>query len=136
MQKFLGIILGIVFLVVGVFLYFKNSNLVKNCTVETVATVVDMKQELSTDEDGTSYIYYPIIEYKVNDDTVRVVVSSGSSTPAYNIGEEISVLYNPNKKKEFIVKGDNSSNIFSIAFMVIGVLVTGYGIKMALGKNQ
>jgi len=136
MQKFLGIILGIVFLVVGVFLYFKNSNLVKNCTVETVATVVDMKQELSTDEDGTSYMYYPIIEYKVNDDTVRVVVSSGSSTPAYNIGEEISVLYNPNKKKEFIVKGDNSSNIFSIAFMVIGVLVTGYGIKMALGKNQ
>ena len=116
-------------------MYFKNSNLVKNCTIQTDATVVDMKQELSSDDDGTSYVYYPIIEYMVDEDIVRVVMSSGSSRPAYDIDEKITILYNPNKVKEFIVEGDKTSNIFSIIFMVIGLFVTGYGIKMAVKKD-
>ena len=65
MQRFIVVIVGVIFLAVGGFMYFKNANLVKNCTVEAVATVVDMKQDLSTDDTTTSYIYYPIIEYNV-----------------------------------------------------------------------
>lgn len=134
MQRFLGIIFGILFIGVGIFMYFKNTNLVKNCTVETVATVVDMKQELSTDSDGSSYLYYPIIEYKAGENTVRVTMDSGSSTPRYNINDKITVLYNPNNTKEFIVKGEKISNIFSIVFIILGVIVTGFGIKMAIKK--
>ena len=135
MQRFLGIIVGVIFIVVGVFMYIKNNYLVKNCTVEAVATVVDMKQEFSTDDTGGSYMYYPIIEYEANGNTVRVVTDNGSSTPQYNINDKINILYNPNKTKEYIVKGDKSSNIFSIVFMVLGVLITGYGIKLAIKKN-
>ena len=135
MQRFLGIIVGILFLGIGIFLYIKNDNLVKNCTVETQATVVDMKQEISSDTDSTTFMYYPIIEYKVNEDTIRVTMDKASNTPKYNINETIAILYNPKKVKEFIVKGDQSSNIFSIVFMAIGVLVTGAGVKMALKKD-
>lgn len=135
MQRFLGIIVGILFLGIGIFLYIKNDNLVKNCTVETQATVVDMKQEISSDTDSTTFMYYPIIEYKVNEDTIRVTMDKASNTPKYNINETITILYNPKKVKEFIVKGDQSSNIFSIVFMAIGVLVTGAGVKMALKKD-
>ena len=134
MQRFLGIIVGILFLVVGVFMYFKNNNLIKNCTVEAIATVVDMKQELSTDSDDASYLYYPIIEYKAGANTIRVTMDSGSSTPRYNINDKITVLYNPNNTKEFIVKGEKGSNIFSIVFIILGVIVTGFGIKMAIKK--
>lgn len=134
MQRFLGIIFGILFIGVGIFMYFKNNNLVKNCTVEAIATVVDMKQELSTDSDGSSYLYYPIIEYKAGENTVRVTMDSGSSTPRYNINDKITVLYNPNNTKEFIVKGEKTSNIFSIVFIILGVIVTGFGIKMAIKK--
>ena len=136
MQRFIGIIMGVIFLAVGGFLYIKNDSLAKNCTEEVKATVVDMKRDLNTDSDGvTDYMYYPIIEYIANGNTVRVTMDSGSSTPAYDIDEKITILYNPNKQKEFIVKGDKSSNIMSIVFIVLGVFVTGYGVKMAIKKD-
>ena len=136
-QRFLVMIVGIIFLGLGVFLYFKNDRLVKNCTEETLATVVDMKQEFSTDADSAStYIYYPILEYQVNDDTIRVTMDKGSSTPAYNINDKITILYNPNNTKEFLVKGDSSSNIFTIILVVLGVFVTGYGVKIAIKKES
>ena len=135
MQRFLVLIVGIIFISISVFLYFKNEHLIKNCTVETEATVVDMKQELSNDDSSSMYTYYPIIEYQAEGNMLRETIDKGSSTPAYEIDEKITILYNPDKTNEFIVKGDNSSNIFSIVFLFIGVIVTGYGIKIAITKN-
>ena len=94
-----------------------------------------MKQEISTDDDGSSYIYYPIIEYKVDDNTIRATMDSGSSVVKYDIDEEINILYNPDKPKEFIIKGEKSSSIIGIVVMAVGTLVTVLGIKMALQKN-
>ena len=136
MKRFAVIIVGIIFLAVGIFMFVKNNTLVKNCTEETTATVVDMKEDLSADGDGTTYIYYPIIEYKVGNNPIRVTMSSGSSTPRYNVNDKITILYNPNNTKEFIVKGEMSSSIFSIVFMVLGVFVTGYGAFIALKKES
>ena len=136
MQKFLALIIGVVFLGLGIFMYVKNDNLIKNCTTETTATVVDMKQELSSDTDSTtSYMYYPIIEYVVDGNTIRTQIDSGSSSPKYNINEKITILYNPNKVKEFIVKGEKTLSIFSIVFMALGALISVYGIKEALSKK-
>lgn len=137
MKRYMVLLIGIIFLAVGGFMFYRNNTLAKNCTEETQATVVDMKQEFSTDSDSTtSYIYYPIIEYSVGENTVRATMSSGSSTPAYSINQKITILYNPNKTKEFIVKGDQSSNIFSIVFMALGVFVTGYGVVVAIKKEN
>ncbi|MBQ8892613.1 MAG: DUF3592 domain-containing protein [Bacilli bacterium] len=135
MQRFMGIILGVLFLGIGIFLYFKTNNLVKNCTVETEAVVVGMKQEDSTDDVGTSYVYYPIIEYDADGKAIRVTMDKGSSNPTYNVGDKLTILYNPNKTNEFIVKGDMSSNIFTILLIAMGVFVTGYGIKVAVKKD-
>lgn len=132
MQRFIGVIVGIIFLAAGIFLYYKNDYLVKNCTAKASATVVEMKEDFSDD----SYIYYPIIEYKVNEDNIRVVMDKGSNPPAYSINEKISILYNPNKTDEFIVEGDSSSNIFSIIMMILGVAVTGYGIVMIFKRES
>lgn len=135
MKRFLGLIIGIVFIIVGVSLYIRNDRLVKNCTEEVEATVVDMKQELSTDDNGLNYMYYPIIEYVVDGNTIRATMDSGSSTPKYDLNEKITILYNPNKVKEFIVKGDKTLNMFTIIFTALGILITGYGFKMALTKE-
>ncbi len=135
MQRYIILICGVFFLGIGVFLYMRNQSLIKNCTVETEATVVDMKQDLSTDDTGATYMYYPIIEYKAGENTVRVTMEKASNTPEYNINQKITILYNPNKVKQFIVKGEKSSAIFSIIFMAIGVLVAGVGVKEALKKN-
>ena len=136
MKRFLALIVGIVFVGVGVFMYYKNDYLVKNCTVEAEAIVVDMEEEIDSSEENISYLYYPIIEYMVNDNVVKVKMSSGSSVPAYRINDKLTILYNPNKKEEFIVKGDKTSNFISIVFIGLGVIVTGLGIKIAISKNE
>ena len=131
MNRFIVIIIGIVLLTAGAFLLIKNNMLIKNCTVEAEATVVDMDQEYSAD-DGGDYMYYPIIEYKVGEETVRATMSKGSGTPEYNINDKIAILYNPDNTEEFIVKGESSSKLISILFIALGVLVTGIGVKTAI----
>ncbi len=127
MKKFLPLLVGVIFLAVGIFMFFRNQYLVKNCTEEVVATVVNMKEDISTDDDGARYLYYPIIEYRAGREKVSVQMDSGSNPPAYSIGDTVTILYNPNKVKEFIVKGEQTTSIFSIVFMILGVCVTGYG---------
>lgn len=137
MQKFGCLIVGVIFIIVGAFLFIKNDYLTKNCTEETTATVVDMHEELDTTSDNvTRYLYYPIIEYMAHGKKVEAKMDNGSSTPAYRIGEKVTILYNPNKTSEFIVKGDKMSNIFSIGFMCLGVLITIYGIIMLIKKEN
>ena len=46
MKRFVVLIVGILFLAVGGFMFYQNTNLQKNCTEETTAVVVDMKEEL------------------------------------------------------------------------------------------
>lgn len=137
MQRYLAIIVGIIMLLAGGFLFYKNANLTKKCTEEAEATIIDMKEEISADSDGlSSYVYYPIIEYKVGENIIKATMDSGSSTPQYSINQKIIVLYNPNNNKEFIVKGDKSSNIMSIVMMTLGTFVTGYGIYIAFKKEN
>ena len=136
MQKFMGIIVGVIFLAVGIFLFVKNANLNKNCTREAQATVVDMEEEYSAGEDDTEYMYYPVIEYQANGETVRVKMDQGSGAPAYEINEKITVLYNPDNVKQFKVKGEKLTGILSFAFMGLGVLVTVGGVVMVLKKGE
>ena len=135
MKRFMVAIVGVIFLGVGIFMYIQNKNLVKNCTEKAEATVVDMKEEFSSDSDIGSYLYYPIIEYNAKGQNVRVTMSSGSNVPAYSINDKIAILYNPNKVEEFIVDGDKMSGIISIVFIALGVIVTGYGVVVAFKNN-
>ena len=84
-------IVGVIFLGVGIFMYIQNKNLVKNCTEKAEATVVDMKEEFSSDSDMGSNLYYPIIEYNAKGQNVRVTMSSGSNVPAYSINDKIAI---------------------------------------------
>ena len=133
MKKVLVIILGLIFIGVGVFLIVRGNELAKRCTEEAVGTVVEIKMEesLESDEYGTHtiYTYYPIIEYKAGDKTVTKQSENGSSGQSdYKLNDKIDILYNPQNVEEFIIKGDNSNNILGIIFIVAGVIAAGVGI--------
>ena len=133
MKKLLVIIFGIIFIGAGIFSIVKGNELVKKCTVETTATVIQLKEESSSDSDGLiSYTYYPIIEYKVGERTITEQGITGSNPSKYNINDKVEILYNPDKAEEFIIKGDSSSNWIGIIFIVVGVVVIIAGI---LKKN-
>ena len=135
-QKIIALLIGIIFIGVGVFMYFKNGELQKVCTEEATATVIDIKEELNTDTDGMAdYLYYPILEFNDGNKDVQVKSSTGSSSPAYNINDKVEILFNPNNSKEYIIKGDKSSNIFSIVFACLGLLVSGYAIFTLIKKD-
>ena len=80
MQKFVAAIVGIIFVAVGIFMCVRNNNLIKNCTVEAEAVVVDMEEEISTDSDGSMYLYYPVVEYKVGEETIRTKMKTNNPT--------------------------------------------------------
>ncbi len=129
MKKIGVIIVGIIFLAVGIFLFVRGKNREKNCTAETVGTIIEIKEDTSTDTDTgrITYVYYPIIEYKAGESMVRRQGENGSSNPNYKVNDKINILYNPNNIEEFMIKGDNSSNIVAIIFVILGAAVVILG---------
>lgn len=129
MKKIGIIIVGLVIIAVGIFLIINGKNLEKRCTESAEGTVVEIVVDSQTDSDGTpSTTYYPIIEYKVGEQIVSKQSSTGSGSSDYKIGEKVEILYNPNKAEEYIIKGDKSSNVLGIVFIVVGIFMTCVGI--------
>ena len=128
-KKFIPLVIGIALIGFGVFTYFRTGELVRVCTEKTTATVVDMREDFDASNDTIRYVYYPIIEYTVNDQLVEQELSSGSNTPAYRIGETLEILYNPNNVKEFLVAGENQNlswilaSAVGVVFLVVGIVV-------------
>ena len=134
-QRFGALIIGIIFLAVGGVMYFQNSHLAQVCTAEAEATVVNMDEEFTGDTDSSSgYMYYPILEYTVNDEAIRVRLDSGSSTPAYSINDKLAILYNPDNTQEFMLKDNAFGSIFPLVFIGLGAIVTIAGIVLAIKK--
>ena len=116
-KKVIPLILGVILIGAGIFTFFRSSELVKVCTEKVTATVVNMREDFTSDPDsegGMRYTYYPIIEYQANGNTVKAELSSGSNPPAYSVNDKIDILYNPNKTDEFIVAGENQNIVWII----------------------
>lgn len=80
MKKVIVVLLGILFIVVGVFLLANGNAKIKSCTEKTNATIVDIKEDRSINSDGDdTYIYYPVIRYQVEGRTITKQSSIGSS---------------------------------------------------------
>lgn len=130
-KKFIPLIIGIVLIGAGIFMYFRTNELARVCTEKATATVVNMREEWTTDntsDEGSRYIYYPIIEYTANGEKVKAEISSGSNPPAYSINDTVEILYNPNKTSEFIVSGANQALVWiilgglGIVFTIVGIV--------------
>jgi len=129
MKKIGVIIFGIVFAIIGLFVFVKGNEQTKRCTEEAVGTVIEIKEDLSTDDDGNpTYTYYPVIQYVVGERTITKRSSSGSSSLAYHLNDKVDILYNPNNVEEYIIKGDKTSNIIGIVFIILGVIVCIVGV--------
>ena len=129
-MKKLGVIIGgILFVAIGIFLIIHGKAQAERCTEETVGTVIEIKEDTTIDDEGDiSYTYYPVIEYKVGENTVSKQSSTGSGTSKYSVNDKVDILYNPNNIEEYIIKGDKSSNLFGIVFIVLGAVVFVLGI--------
>ena len=135
-KSLIMIIVGLVAIGLGVFFIVSGNNLVKVCTEETTGTVVGILRDEETDSEGyTSIVYTPQIEYKVGEQLVSVKGNGSSNASDHTVGEQIEIMYNPNNVEEHMIKGDNSSNIGGIIWIVLGVVILLAGIvKFLTGR--
>ena len=136
MKRLLIIIFGIVALGIGIFIIVSGNNLAKVCTEETTGKVVGILREEETDSDGyTSIVYSPQIEYTVDEKLVTVKGNGSSNASDIKVGEEIQIMYNPANVEQYMIKGDNSSMVGGIIWIVLGAIIILIGIfKLLTGK--
>ena len=143
MSKFICLIISILFVVIGIFMLFNSDKLIKRCTIETDAKVVEYKEVIENEHENRingeplKYTYYPIIEYKANDRVISKQYQTGSNIRKYKEGESIIVLYNPDNVEEFIIKGEKGSKILGIGFTALGgIAVIAVAVSMIRGTES
>lgn len=129
-KKIIVILIGLIFMGIGIYTLVSGNAKAKRCTEETSGVVVEVVEERKTDSDGkTTYSYYPVIEYRVGEESItkKHNIGSGNSSK-YIEGDEIDILYDPNSIEDFIIKGDNSLKMIGYIFAGFGLFTTVVGV--------
>ncbi|MFI9487313.1 DUF3592 domain-containing protein [Promicromonospora sp. NPDC052451] len=93
--------------------------------------VVGLDEDLSRDGDGrTRSVYHPVVAYEVGGQEHTVTGRTGTSPPAYDVGERVTVLYDPAAPDEARIKEGYAywlETVFGLVALVLcavgGVLV-------------
>lgn len=131
-----GIILGIIFCVVGVVLLIFGINNINDYNkknekyIEITSRVVDYKEQYDEDE----LLYAIVVEYEVDGKVYRKASNTYTTNPKSE-GSEVIIKYNPNNPTDIIWKNDVSNIILPIvgglftAIGLIAVVVSIVGLK-------
>jgi len=101
--------------------------------------VVDMiqKREYVNQQDRIiEEYYYPVVEYTSQDGKPhKVQLKEGSSTPEYEVGDEVTVLYNPEHPLDARIKSVGSAALMWILPGITGILGIAFlGAVLAVRK--
>ena len=131
------VILGVIFLIMGINMEVKNNELKEVCTGEVQGIVSDFHVSgyYGTDEDGIvdERLYYPIFEYEIDNKKYSKQSPTGKREERFELGESIVIMYNPDNPDEYYVPADVYAaktgglnigfGIFMIAFIAVLVVV-------------
>lgn len=67
-------------------------------------------------------IYFPTVEYVVNDKRYTVPLNEGSDPPMYAVGDEVTILYEPENPQEARIQSAGSSALMWILPSITGIL--------------
>ncbi|MCF4970609.1 DUF3592 domain-containing protein [Nostoc sp. CMAA1605] len=87
--------IGSILLVVGIVLTLKTRSFVATSVI-TQGTVIDFKRR--------SKVYYPVVEFTPSSgDTTVFEANSGSSTPEFQMGQQVEILYSPQQPNDAVI---------------------------------
>ena len=147
MRNLFFFLFALIFIGLGVFTLIRSNELSKKCTKEIIAVVIEVKKERSANSElsDDDYVYSPVFEFTVGEDTYRVDSPKASSDNNYKVGDKVKLLYNPNRPTEYLIKGDKSTNVLSWIFIGAGIIsffsgiyyiVTGKKSPVILGTDK
>lgn len=126
---------AVILIIIGICIFVYQNLKIQRCTQEVSGSVLEVKEEYTTDENRNhEYAYTPIIGYMVNGKLIEKRGSS-SSYQKYRRGEKITIMYNPNKVEEFVIKGDIMYRFMGVYLMVAGAIVVAYKIWLIRHKG-
>ena len=121
------LILGVVFVMTSISIFFRNKKVRVNCTKKVAATVVAIKQEdlnqtLTNNGEPQLQTYYTVYEYTVNGVLRRNKAFVGTAKPEVSIGQKVEIFVNPNNAEEFYFPLEKDTKIAKI-FAAVGAII-------------
>ena len=125
-------------IIVGISFYEGLKSIQINRFNITTGTVVDYKVfdfSYSNSNVHESYLYAEIAEFEVNGKKYTVTNSVDSSHITKNIGDSITIAYNPENPLDCVFIA-SSNKIFIILLALFGVLFTGVSVVLLIYYSQ
>jgi hypothetical protein len=119
--------IGIIMLASVTYMVVSNNKFEK-IAVHVKGKVIDFTSHESSDDDGGSTtMYAPVFEYQFNGQTYQYTSSTSSSSPEYDVGEEVEVLVDPKNPNEVLINTFWEKWFLSLVLGIMGVMFTGMG---------
>lgn len=105
-----GVIIGVVFFIMGILIFVSDYLKAKRCTTEASAVIADVLKEEHWNSGkhraGRVTNYYPVLEFAVRDKTYRVKTRLKATQPETFIkGHTLNILYNPQNPADLQLQG-------------------------------
>ncbi|WP_066382429.1 DUF3592 domain-containing protein [Anabaena sp. CA = ATCC 33047] len=123
---------GSIFAVTGIIITLNTRSFVAT-SVTTQGTVIDLIPRSSSS--SRSVVYYPVVRFTPSSgDPITFAANSGSNPPAHTRGEQVEVLYNPQKRDSAMINSWLSLWFLPVMFTGMGSLFVVIG-GVALVKS-
>ena len=101
-----------------------------------VVEIIERREYVNEQDRVVEEYYYPVVEYVSQDGRFHSVqMTEGSSAPSHEVGDEVTVLYNPERPLEARIKSFGSSALIWTLPGITGILGLGFlGAVMAVRK--
>lgn len=118
---------GLIFLFVALCLKISHKRKVANCTVETIGTVVGYEYKGLGSSGDSQQTWHPVFAYHANGKTIQKTSSIGTTKKLFEIGQRVTVFYNPEKESEYYVPEVTQGNQLGTIFLIAGALIVVCG---------
>jgi len=136
----LGIFSGVAALMLMIALISSFSAISKISREESapgrVVEMIERREYVNEQDRIINEYYYPVVEFTASDGRRRSVqMTEGSSAPSYEVGDDVTVLYDPEHPLDARIKSFGSSALMWILPGITGILGLGFlGAVMAVRK--
>ncbi|GAB4568668.1 MAG: hypothetical protein Fur0017_12210 [Anaerolineales bacterium] len=88
-----------------------------------IVVEVVKQRHVDIETDNVSYYYYPVVEFKAEDGKRRTIqLNEGSNPPSHDVGDEVTILYEPENPNDARIKSFGSSALMWILPGITGIL--------------
>jgi hypothetical protein len=136
----LTVFTGVAVLMLSIASIASFSNIMKISREEsapgTVVEVIERREYVNEEDRIIEEYYYPVVEFVAQDGKRRSVqMNEGSSSPYYEAGDEVVILYEPDHPLDARIKSVGSSSLMWILPGITGILGVAFlGAVIAVRK--